>query len=442
VSAAEPKRRPSFFGSAVMTYGANITAAVLSLVNVLIVARALGPVGRGDVAFLITVATMTGQLASFSVQEAVGNFAGREPELRARLAGTSVVLSIVLGLAGALVVAGAVALFPAVGGEVDRMLLWVTLASLPLVIVRLYLSYLLQADYAFVVTNAAWISGPATTCLTSAVLGILGVLTVDIAIGAWIAGQALGVVILAVYVARHAGFGRPDRALARRTLAFGLKLHPTRFMDVGSYRGDQWLLGSIAGSRELGIYSVAVAWAEALFYLPGVLVLVQRPDLVRAARERAVALVSRVFRVTIMLASAAAAVLIVLAPVLCVWIFGDAFEEAVGQLRVLALAAWGISAVVLLSGAMIAQNRPLAASASGLVTFLATLALSVVLIPWQGGDGAALARTLAYTIGGVGTVVIFKRTLGGSPRDLLPRRADLEWLGDLRRKLSGSRASG
>jgi O-antigen/teichoic acid export membrane protein len=372
----------------------------------------------------------------------VGNFAGREPELRARLAGTAVVLSILLGLGGALVVAGAVALFPAVGGEVERTLLWVTLASLPLVIVRLYLSYLLQADYAFVVTNAAWISGPATTCLTSAVLGIFGLLTVDIAIGAWIAGQALGVVILGVYVARHAGFGRPDLALARRTLAFGLKLHPTRFMDVGAYRGDQWLLGSIAGSRELGIYSVAVAWAEALFYLPGVLVLVQRPDLVRAARERAVVLVSRVFRVTILLASAAAVVLIVLAPVLCVWIFGDAFEQAAGQLRVLALAAWGISAVVLLSGAMVAQNRPLAASAAGVVTFLAAMALSVILIPWQGGEGAALARTLAYTIGGVGAMLIFKRTLGGAPRDLLPRRADLEWLVDLRRKLSGSRAGG
>jgi O-antigen/teichoic acid export membrane protein len=440
VSADRPVRRPSLVGSAVMTYGANAAAAVLSLVNVLIVARALGPVGRGDVAFLITVATMTGQLAGFSVQESVANLAGKEPEVRARLAGTGVVLSIVLGWAGALVVAGAVALVPAVGGEVDRTLLWLTLASLPLVIVRVYFSFQLQADYAFVATNAAWVSGPATTALTSAVLGLLGVLTVGIAIGAWIAGQALGVLILAVYQARHAGFGRPDAGLARRALSFGLKLHPTRFMDVATYRGDQWLVGSIAGSRELGVYSVAVAWAEALFYLPGVLALVQRPDLVRAGRERAVALVSQVFRVTVMLAAAAAIVLIVLAPVLCVWIFGDEFEGAVDQLRILALSACGISAVVLLSVAMIAQDRPLAATATGLTTFLAALALSVVLIPLQGGDGAAIARTLAYTLGGAGALLIFKRTLGGAPRDLIPRRTDLAWLSNIRRRRRAAQA--
>ena len=55
-------------------------------------------------------------------------------------------------------------------------------------------------------------------------------------------------------------------------------------MGVGNYRADQWIVGSIAGARELGLYSVAVAWAELLFYLPGVISLLQRPDLVRATR--------------------------------------------------------------------------------------------------------------------------------------------------------------
>ncbi len=435
-------KRKSLFGNAVLTYGANATAAVLSLVNVLIVARALGPVGRGDVAFLITVATMTGQLASISVQEALSNLAGKEPALRPRLAGTAVVLSIVLGLAGGLVVVGAVSLFPAVGGEVDRALLYITLASLPLVIVRVYFSFMLQADYAFVITNAAWVSGPATTALTSAILGILGVLTVGIAVGAWIAGQALGVIIMSIYVFRHAGFGRPDPALARRTLGFGVRLHGSRLMEVGTYRGDQWLVGSISGSRELGVYSVAVAWAEALFYLPGVLTLVQRPDLVRATREGAVTLVSRVFRVAVVLAATAAAVLIVIAPILCVTIFGADFEGAVSELRLLALAAFGICATVLLSGALISQNHPLAATAIGLVTFVSTMVASVLLIPLHGGEGAALARTLAYTLGGVAAMLIFKRVLGGRPRDLVPRRSDLDWVVNIRRRRSQARAGG
>ena len=53
-----------------------------------------------------------------------------------------------------------------------------------------------------------------------------------------------------------------------------------------TYRLDQRLVGAISGARELATYSVAVAWAEALWYLPTALAAVQRPDLVRArARE-------------------------------------------------------------------------------------------------------------------------------------------------------------
>ena len=99
----------------------------------------------------------------------------------------------------------------------------------------------------------------------------------------------LGTLVLAWAVARRlGGFGRPDPALAReRMLAFGLKAHLGRAMLFGNYRADQWILGVIAGSKELGLYSVAVAWSEVLFFLPTTLVAVQRPDLVRASPEEA-----------------------------------------------------------------------------------------------------------------------------------------------------------
>jgi O-antigen/teichoic acid export membrane protein len=433
----EGKERPSLFSSAIMTYATTLTVAMLSLVNVLIVARALGATGRGDVAFLITVATMTGMLAGFSVQEANGNLAGTEPRLRRALATNSLLFSLALGAAAALIVTIVVGIFPAVGGEVRRGLLYVTLASLPLVIVRVYLSFLCQADYAFAITNAAWLSGPVTTFLTNGLLALLGVLSVGTAIGAWIGGQALGVLLLVVYVARHTGFGRPHLPTARRQFGFGVKVHLSRFLGVGNYRADQWFVGAIAGSRELGVYSVAVAWAEALFYLPGVLVLIQRPDLVRSGPAEAATYASRMVRVALMLAAVMAIGLIVLAPVLCVTIFGEEFAGGVDMLRVLALAAPGIVAVELLSGALIAQRKPLHASAAVAIAFVLTIVLNPLLISWDGGFGAAIARTLAYSAGGAAAALIFTRVLGGRIRDLVPRGEELPWFyGKLKGRLS------
>lgn len=434
-------KRPSLFGAAVMTYGTNVATAFLSLANVLIVARSLGPHGRGDVAFLITVATMTGQLAGLSIQEANGNLAGTHPHLKSRLATNSVLLSVMLGLIAGLVVGVVVHFFPTVGGQVPRALLWLMLGSVPFVMLRLYFTFLLQADYIFTVTNVAWVLGPTTTFLTNGTLGVLGVLSVETATIAWIVGQGLGVVLLAVYVGRHAGFGRPDLATAKRVLSFSGKVHLSRFMTVGNYRGDQWFLGSIAGSKALGIYSVAVAWAEALFYLPGVLVMIQRPDLVRANRSDAAAYAARIFRVAITLAALAAVGLLIAAPFLCIVLFGREFGGAVPELRVLACAAFGISAVELLSGAMIAQRKPLHASAAVLVAFAFTIVGNIVLIPIAGGMGAALARTLAYTAGGMAAALIFSRTLRAQVTDLLPRGMEVPWfLGKLKSRLTRARA--
>jgi len=422
------QRPATLVHAALGTYATNLGVAVLSLVNVLVVARALGPAGRGDVAFLIAVALVTGHLVSLSVQESNANLAGSHPELRPGLATNSLLFALSLGLVAAAVVAGLTAAFPRVGGEADRGLLVFALACVPTVLVKLYLGLLVQADYGFAVTNAAWLAGPLTTALANGVLTALGAITVTAAIAAWAVGQALGAGLLCAYVARHAGFGRPDPGLARRSLTFGLKAHVGRLMQVGNYRADQWLLGAISGSRELGLYSIAVAWAELLTYVPGVLVLVQRPDLVRARAREAGRRAARVCRVAFVVSGAAAALLVSAAPLLCVTVFGERFRGSIDDLRVLALGAFGIVALELLTNVLTAQRRPILGSAAFGVAFVLTIALDLALIPAYGGLGAAIATAVAYTGGGIAAALIFARAMGRPLRELVPGAADLSWL--------------
>jgi O-antigen/teichoic acid export membrane protein/O-antigen ligase len=423
-------RRPeSLIRAALGSFGTNVLTAVLSLVQVLIVARVLGPSGRGQVAFLIAVATLTGQLASLGMQEANVNLAASDPSLRRSLATNSLIASLMLGTAGALVVAALVQVVPAVGGHVPRPLLWITLATLPIFVAKWHLSFLLQADYHFAVYNLCWIAGPLTTVLVNCAFAALGILTVGSAVVTWLAGQAFGLLILVAAILRHYGFGRPDRRLARGCLSFGVKTHLGRFMSLGNARADQWFIGSMVGSHALGIYSVAVAWAETLYYVPGVVSLLQRPDLVRASRADAVQRAAEIFRRAVVLSVIAAVGLIVLAPFLCETLFGSQFAGSVDQLRVLALSGVGIAMVMLLSNAVIAQRRPLLASVGDGAALVITLALDLLLIPDHAGLGAAIATTTAYTVGGAAMAAVFLRTLRGKPRDLVPRPADVRWYG-------------
>ena len=415
----------SFVSSAVSTWVTQLAVAVLSLANVLVVARELGASGRGEVAFLTTVAYLSSQLALLGVEQANVNFAAADPGLRRALATNSVVLAVLLGAVAVAVVSVLVAVFPDAGGPTSAALRWLVLGAIPMLILQVYLLLLVRADYAFGLANLAYLLGPVVNVTVNGLLAALGVLSVGTAVSTWIGGQTLAAVVLAWYVARRsAGFGRPDARLARRTLRFGVKAHAGRAMLLGNYRLDQWILGAIAGARELGLYSVAVAWAEALFYLPTALAAVQRPYLVRSGSSSAARDASLVFRAAMLATVPLVVVLLVAAPFLCVTVFGSEFRGSIEQLRILAVGAFGIVALKLLGNALTARGRPLLETAAVGVAFLVTVALDVALIPGHGGVGASIASTIAYSAGGVAVVAIFTRALGCRLRDLVPSRRE------------------
>lgn len=420
----DPAPRPSFFSSAVSTFGANVAVAVVSLGNVLVTSRALGPIGRGEIAFLTTIALLSANLAALGVHEANANLAGREPRLRPSLATNSVILAAIFGTCAALAVSGLVTFFPSVGGGVSGWVRWVALAAIPVIVLQAYVQLLAQADYGFRVTNFAWLFAPILNVVVNGLLALAGVISVGTVVVTWVVGQAIATGIVLSFVVRRHGLGRASRSLAARSVGFGLKTHFGRIMMLGNYRLDQWILGAIAGPRELGIYSVAVAWSETLFFLPSALAAVQRPDLVRSSAKSAAAAAASVFRASVIVTAALGLALFALAPVLCIGLFGEEFRDSTVDLRILVLGAIGIVALKQLGTALTAQQRPLLGTVGIGVALVTTVALDFALIPSHGAVGAAIASSAAYAAGGIAMAVIFARVFPGAAR-LVPRPGDV-----------------
>lgn len=422
--------RPRFAASATTTYAANVGAAVLSLANVLLTARLLGPSGRGQVALVATIATVTSTVALLGVEQATVNIAGREPRHRPALATNALLIALLAGgvLSGALALLTAVA--PGITGGLAPSLVAIALAVVPLLGARTYLQALAEADYRFAWANGTRLLAPLLAVILNAAMAVAGALTVGTAVAAWVLGQVVVVAALAWFVVRRSvGFGRPDPGLARRALGFGVKSHLGRVMNVGNYRLDQWLVGALVGPGELGRYSVAVALSETLFFLPTSLASAQRPDLVRATPASAAQRAARVFRAAVIMTIAPAVALIALAPAVCGRLFGAGFAGSADDLRILCLGAFGVVAVKLLGDALIAQRRPLLATAATGLGLVVTVALDLALIPRHGGLGAAIASLLAYTAAGATAGLLFLRALGGRGGDLVPRPRDIEPVG-------------
>lgn len=424
---SDDRRPASLVRAAVSTFGTNAAAVGCALLNVLVVARALGPAGRGQVAFIIVVYVLVTGIASCGIEEANANIGATRGELRGTLLANALLAATALGAVAGAIVALLMAAVPGARGGAALSLLLVVLATVPIGLLQEYLKFLLQSDYRFGVTNVAWVASPAASVVINAGMAFAGDLTVTSVIVVYVATNALATSLLLVPALRHFGLRRPDLALARETISFGLKVHLSKLMGLGIYRADQWLLGIIAGPYELGLYSIAASLTDVLFYIAGVIVLVQRPHLVRATAADAAEFAARIFRRAVLLSLAAAVALFVAAPALVVTLFGERFRPAVVDLRWLTFAALGVLAVDLFTNAITAQRRPLLTSIGTGVALVLTIVLDLALMPGLGGEGAAIAKSIAYSGGGAVLGVSFLRMFHGTPRSLIPRPDDAAW---------------
>jgi O-antigen/teichoic acid export membrane protein len=421
-----PEPPPKFSRAALSTFAFRMATAAMSFASVLITARALGPFERGQLALLVAITMLSSQLGGFSIEEANANLAASRPSTRRGLATNSALFAGVLGALSALVIVLVFTVAPAAEGGTTMAMQALAIGAIPVLMLQVYLTFLARAAYAFRVANVSWLMGPGIALIGNAALWTAGKLTVTTAFVSWIVAHVAAVLLLCAYISRGSvGFGRPDMALAFRTLRFGLKAYVGRALLVANYRIDQWILAGIAGPRELGLYSIAVAWAEILFYVPTVLMIVQRPYLVRASAEDAGHRSARAFRVGVMSTVPAAAATILAAPMLTAGIFGEEFAGAADDLRVLALGAYGVVALQQLGDSLTAKGQPLRASMAIGVAFVTGLALDILLIPGFGGVGAALASTIAYTTGGLAVMALYVRFFGTSLSALVPRPSDL-----------------
>jgi O-antigen/teichoic acid export membrane protein len=442
-----PLRSTSF--SAFTTLAAQIAIAVLALGNVIVIGRILGPAGRGSVAFLTTVGFISSWLSTLGVDQSISNMGAQAPHTRRMLAGNAVVLSVIFGGFAATLVLGGTLVFPQLQGDASRGLLTVVMLNVPLLVLQIYLRQLTAAQYHFTIGNLTAIVPAVVNIVGNVALYLLGHLSVTSAVLTWLIGQAIGTLWLCWYVhARLEGFGRPSLHLAREEIRFGIRAHTSHTMNLGNYRADQWIMGILSTPQQLGLYSVAVSWSEALFLIPQALMQVQRPDLARSQHHQAGPSAAFVFRLSILVTIVLCAGMLAAAPILCVTVFGDQFQGSVVDLRIVALGGFGIVAVKLLGSALTAQGRPLRESLAVGTTFVTVLGLDFLLIPSLGGEGASIASAVGYSAGGLAMIGIFCVTMKIKVRDLMPTRDTareiLGILANLRRGLgmAVSRAAG
>ena len=214
---------------------------------------------------------------------------------------------------------------------------------------------------------------------------------------------------------------RVTRELARHSRG----AHTASILGFLTYRLSYYLLAACAGPRAVGVLSVGVALAEALWILGRSAAQTQYVDLVNAPDKLArLPHLLRAARLTGLLTAAGLVVLLAVpAPVLAA-VFGPEFAAARPVLAWLAPGVLAMGVGFLLStwfagvGHYAPNNR---ATAAGLTVAAGAGAL---LIPRFGVPGAAAASSLAYLTVAGALLWQFRRVTGAGLRAFLPRMSN------------------
>jgi O-antigen/teichoic acid export membrane protein len=397
---------------------------------VLILARSLGPTGRGTIAFITVSALVLARVAGFGMGEATTVLAARRVEARGALLSNLILFmvtsALVLGGVGFVLLFSLAGERPA-GVELPELMI---LAGAAVVIA------LIEAGGAFLVgcgrlQRLALITATAYW-IYPVVLGVVWLvagLTVTRAALAWLASEAIIAIVLLRQSARGVGLARPSFRLLFESIHFGLRAWIGSLARLLNFRTDQILMGFLASEAALGIYAVAVNTSEVLLYLPTATATALLPVAARAEPLQRAEHTLGAFRSVALVTAGAVAVAAVLGPFLLPVVFGSAFDASVEPFLWLVPGAFGFAASVIFSSALMASSSPGRSSLGPFVSLVVGIALDFVLIPRFGATGAAAAASTAFIAGGAVALFSYWRLSPFPWRALLlPRRRDLHML--------------
>ncbi len=399
MSTSPTDSRAGLVSSATLTLATRVAAFGFSLATNVILARTLGPEGRGIYAVAVLIPALISLFSQLGLQQAniyhyskglidADELLGHATSLALLLGGTGFVgICLYVGFDRSAQFAG-----------IDARYVLVSCASLPFLLLTVFLQGILNGAQLFRQFNLVLFTQYAapTPALAFAVLAYRGS-----ALAAVVAWTLATIVTAAVAIHGAAPLGRlwPRLSVAslRRLLRFGLVGYLTSLTSFVNYRFDILLVNFFAGTRQVGLYAVGTGLAEVVWYLANAAGIVLAPKVASSDPKLADRMTEAVCRVVGALAFASALVLAALAPFAVVLFFGPAFEESAWAVWLLLPGIVTFSVARVLSMYLLGRGRlkiDLLASACGLVV---TLVLDLLLIPSLGFRGAAIASSVAYT---------------------------------------------
>lgn len=390
--------------SIIYTSGTQLIIQAVGLFTGILVARLLGPEGRGQLAAVITWGSMLVYLANLGLPAAYCFSAAREPNQRHQLLGNGVVFALVQWVA--LIIIGLIVLPPTLSGQgalVKDMAFWYLCAYAPLNLVGLYIVGILQGSAQFGYYNLVRMTVPVTYAIFLLFLWAFNLFSVGSVVIATVLSNAvtlavgLMLILPALYRLRvNARTPWLNRKTMKRDLRYGLSAQIGTMQPFSGLRVDVLFLTVLVGAADLGLYVAALAAVELLRAQGYALGQVVFPEVAKHGQMRGQVFIIRRFAfIAAIISIVAIAVVLLWAKPLLWLVYGKAYTAAAPALKIMICGGALATIYRVLADGFRGMGKPLASTIAEFMALAVGIAALAVCVPLWGINGAAVAVMLS-----------------------------------------------
>jgi O-antigen/teichoic acid export membrane protein len=409
-----------------LVFVAALVANTLGFFVAILLARALGPEGRGNAALYQAAVSLGFAFLNLGVSSAAFYYVARR-EFSLRQAAQA-------GLSVSLFAAGVSAIGVAItavffGGELEGRGLPIGLVifTIPAVIQLRLAEGLLRAEGRFTAMNVLELALPLSMLCCLGGVEVTSGLTVSGAIWAWSLAYLPPLLLAYVLLGREAW----PRAVAplsllAKTIRFGAQGQFTALIQLLNYRLDVFLILVFVNTSGVGLYTVASSQTEGLWIIANSVAIVLLTSITPADDAQAADATPVACRNTMLVTAAGAIGAALIAWLWIPVVFGNAYRDSVLPYLLLLPGTVAIAGSKILGSYVFSRGRPIINAWIALATLLATIPTDIVFIRLFGVPGAALGTTLGYCLTLALSAYAY-HALSGRPvlPALLPQREDV-----------------
>jgi len=418
-------------------FGASLVLMPLSLANGVLIARTVGPVGKGALDLILATAGLLVMILGFSLAPGITYVVAKgKTDIRA-------LTSRLLLVAGAQTVATLMILVLISNTPYSDKFLptgvgrWLLLGTTLYVLLELLTANwkaMLVGRQEIVRVNNSEMLGRLLQFLL--LFGIAATLAskggnISVAVLFAIAVTVSAFINLSLLFKLRTAFKEHTGTNSfREALGFALPCYLGNLTQFLNYRLDVFIVSFFAGYASVGRYTLAVGLGQLIWMLSNAAASVLLPKLAAGEHgelDQRAAHVMRVNRLALVASFAGALVIGIAGSQLIPLLYGEAFRSSIDALLWILPGIVAFSIVNVLAAFLAGIGKPRLNLIVSTISLAVTISLDLVLIPRFDIVGAAIASSVSYILSATITVAFFVKETNTSLRDLLlPTSSDVK----------------